>query len=81
MTNGVGAVMGNIIAGFVIAKWFEDPVTHVKDWSGIWLVFAAYSLVVAVLFAVFFKNRGEIIKGYKNKLSSTTIGMSAGNAV
>lgn len=55
MTNGIGAVMGNIIAGFVIAKWFEDPVTHVKDWSSIWLIFAAYSLVVAVLFAIFFK--------------------------
>ncbi len=55
MTNGVGAVLGNIIAGFVIAKWFEDPVTHVKDWPGIWMVFAAYSLVVAILFAIFFK--------------------------
>jgi len=55
MTNGIGAVLGNIIAGFVIAKWFEDPVTHVKDWSSIWLIFAAYSLVVAVLFAIFFK--------------------------
>jgi len=55
MTNGVGAVLGNIIAGFVIAKWFEDPITHVKDWQGIWFSFAAYSLVVAVLFAVSFK--------------------------
>jgi len=55
MTNGIGAVMGNIIAGFVIAKWFEDPITHVKDWSNIWLIFAAYSLVVAILFAIFFK--------------------------
>jgi nucleoside transporter len=59
MTNGVGAVMGNIIAGFVIAKWFEDPVTHVKDWSGIWMVFAAYSLVVAILFAIFFKYKHD----------------------
>ena len=55
MTNGVGAVMGNIIAGLVIAKWFENPITHVKDWSSIWLVFAAYSLVVTILFAIFFK--------------------------
>jgi len=55
MTNGIGAVLGNIIAGLVIAKWFEDPITHVKDWSGIWMVFAAYSLVVTVLFAIFFK--------------------------
>jgi nucleoside transporter len=55
MTNGVGAVLGNIIAGFAIAKWFEDPITHVKDWQSIWFVFAVYALVVAVLFAAVFK--------------------------
>ena len=55
MTNGIGAVLGNIIAGLVIAKWYEDPVTHVKDWPGIWMAFAVYSLVVTVLFAIFFK--------------------------
>jgi len=57
MTNGVGAVLGNIVAGFVIVKWFEDPVTHVKDWPGIWITFAVYSLVVAVLFAILFKHK------------------------
>lgn len=55
MTNGVGAVLGNLIAGFVISKWFEDPVTHVKDWQGIWLTFAAYALVVTILFMLLFK--------------------------
>ena len=59
MTNGVGAVLGNIIAGFVIAKWFENPVTHVKDWSGIWMAFAGYALVVAVLFAVSFRYKHD----------------------
>jgi len=59
MTNGVGAVLGNITAGLIIAKWFEDPVTHVKDWPSIWLIFAAYSLVVAVLFAIFFKHKHD----------------------
>ena len=55
MTNGVGAVIGNIVAGLVIAKWFEDPVTHVKDWQGIWFTFSAYALVIAILFVIFFK--------------------------
>ena len=65
MTNGVGAVLGNIIAGFVIAKWFESTQVIngvevlVKDWAGIWMVFAVYSLVVAVLFAVFFKYKHD----------------------
>lgn len=57
MTNGVGAVLGNIVAGLVIVKWFEDPLTHVKDWHGIWITFAVYALVVAVLFAVLFKHK------------------------
>jgi len=28
-----------------------------KDWQGIWLTFAAYSFVVAILFALFFKHK------------------------
>ncbi len=59
MTNGVGAVLGNIIAGIVIAKWFENPITHLKDWPGIWIVFAIYSLVVAILFAIFFRYKHD----------------------
>lgn len=59
MTNGLGAVLGNIIAGLIIAKWFEDPITHVKNWSSIWLVFAGYSLVVAILFALLFKYKHD----------------------
>lgn len=59
MTNGIGAVLGNIIAGLVIAKWFEDPITHVKNWPGIWSVFSIYALVVAVLFAIFFRYKHD----------------------
>ena len=61
MTNGVGAVIGNIVAGLVIARWFETKqlingaVEIVKDWPGIWLTFAAYALVVAILFMILFK--------------------------
>lgn len=54
MTNGVGAVLGNIIAGYVISTWFEDPITKVRDWEAIWMTFAAYSLVVLLLFALVF---------------------------
>jgi len=59
MTNGLGAVLGNIIAGIIIAKWFEDPITHVKNWSSIWLVFAGYSLIVTILFALLFKYKHD----------------------
>ena len=63
MTNGIGAVLGNLVAGFLIAKWFEDPITHVKDWSNIWFLFSAYALVVGVTFAFVFKY------DYKKELS------------
>lgn len=57
MTNGIGAVLGNIIAGQVIKMWFEDPSTLVKDWPGIWYSFAGYAFVVAILFAILFRYR------------------------
>jgi NHS family xanthosine MFS transporter len=58
MTNGIGAILGSSISGLIIDAWF----THAdgsKDWHGIWTTFAAYSLVVAVLFVIFFKHRHD----------------------
>jgi NHS family xanthosine MFS transporter len=57
MTNGFGAYFGSKISGYVIDKYF----THAdgKDWHQIWLAFAIYSLVVAVLFAIFFKHKHD----------------------
>jgi NHS family xanthosine MFS transporter len=55
MSNGFGAFFGGIISGKVIDNYF----THdgARDWHGIWLAFAGYALVVAVLFAIFFKHK------------------------
>lgn len=57
MTNGFGAISGSFISGYVIQKYFTHD--DVKDWHSIWLVFAAYALVVAVLFAIFFKHKHD----------------------
>jgi len=54
MTNGVGAFLGSKISGYVIDKYFTSPGGN-KDWHNIWLSFAGYALVVAVLFLVLFK--------------------------
>jgi NHS family xanthosine MFS transporter len=54
MTNGVGAFLGSKISGFVIDKYFIYG-DGSRDWHGIWLSFASYALVVAVLFAIMFK--------------------------
>ena len=58
MTNGFGAVLGSSISGLVIQNYFTDTSGN-KDWHGIWLAFAAYALVIAVLFVFIFKHKHE----------------------
>jgi NHS family xanthosine MFS transporter len=57
MTNGVGAYLGSKISGIVIDKYYTTP--EGKDWHGIWLAFAIYALVIAVLFSVLFKHKHD----------------------
>ena len=54
MTNGVGAYLGSTISGHVIDAFFILP-DNAKDWAGIWMAFSIYALVVAILFALIFK--------------------------
>lgn len=58
MTNGVGAFLGATISGYVISKYFTHP-DQSKDWHNIWLTFAIYALVVAVLFGIFFRHKHD----------------------
>jgi NHS family xanthosine MFS transporter len=55
MSNGFGAFFGGLISGIVIDKFF----THdgIRDWHAIWFAFAGYALIIAVLFAIFFKHK------------------------
>ena len=62
MTNGVGAVLGSLIAGFSIDHFFTDhscneAVAICKNWQGIWLAFAGYALLMAILFVPLFKHK------------------------
>ena len=62
MTNGFGAFLGSWLSGRIIDTFFKvsnDPATIMFDWKGIWIAFASYSLVVAVLFAIFFKHKHD----------------------
>ena len=56
MTNGIGAVLGSSISGVVIEAFFTAP-DGAKDWHGIWISFALYAAVVAVLFVLLFRHR------------------------
>jgi NHS family xanthosine MFS transporter len=54
MTNGFGAVLGSWTSGLLIGRFFTGA-DGMKDWYSIWLCFAAYALVVAILFAILFR--------------------------
>ncbi|MDO3644981.1 nucleoside permease [Mucilaginibacter sp. L3T2-6] len=54
MVNGFGAFFGSILSGFLIDKFFTLP-DQSKNWHGIWLSFAGYALVIAVIFPFVFR--------------------------
>jgi NHS family xanthosine MFS transporter len=56
MTNGVGAFLGSKISGWLIDKYYTTTGGD-KQWHGIWLSFAIYALIVAILFAIFFRHK------------------------
>ena len=61
MTNGIGATIGTLGAQQVINHFVGDStgVARMEGWSHSWLIFAAYALVVALLFAVVFKYKHQ----------------------
>lgn len=74
LTNGAGGFIGSYAAGLVVDKYSQyqqltnangelvNQLTN-RDWTSIWFVFAAYSIILAIVFFFVFKNK-------KNELSS-----------
>jgi NHS family xanthosine MFS transporter len=56
MVNGFGALLGSFASGIIIDKYFTFA-DQSKDWQGIWLSFAGYALVLALIFPFIFKNK------------------------
>ena len=61
MTNGLGATIGTLSAQAVVNHFvFDSGVTDVlAGWRTCWFVFAAYALVVLVLFTLLFRESRE----------------------
>lgn len=64
MTNGVGATIGTLGAQWVVNRftsWQEVWVNGqtkslmLGDWQEVWFIFAAYALLVALLFGILFR--------------------------
>ncbi|MCI6839371.1 MAG: MFS transporter [Prevotella sp.] len=59
MTNGLGATVGTLLAGEIVnhyCSWNEAGYL-LGDWQTCWYIFAGYSLVVCVLFALVFNHK------------------------
>lgn len=60
MTNGIGATIGTLSAQFVVNRFVytqSDGMAQIAGWQTSWLIFAAYALIVTILFALLFKNK------------------------
>ena len=58
MTNGIGATIGTLSAQAVVNHFVYNAAE--PNWSAAWYVFAAYALVVAILFMILFKAPKDI---------------------
>lgn len=52
MTNGLGSSIGMLAAGAVVDKFVYNAPT--PDWTTAWYIFAAYSILLAIAFALLF---------------------------
>ena len=70
MTNGLGASIGTWIAGtYVVNRYVDmsadaDAAANITGWHTSWFIFAAYALIISLLFIFVFKSpkkRPEVI--------------------
>jgi NHS family xanthosine MFS transporter len=54
MTNGLGAFLGGMVSGRIVDYF---TASGMKNWRSIWLTFAAYALVLGIVFPLVFKYR------------------------
>jgi NHS family xanthosine MFS transporter len=69
VTNGIGAMIGSYGSGWMVQHYTSNNIT---DWSTVWYIFAAYALVVGVLFAAVFK-----YKHSRNEMKNNDVQMTA----
>ena len=64
MTNGIGATVGTLSAQAVVNYFvdFSSSSSQIEGWSNAWFVFAAYALIVTIVFAFAFKYKHVISK-------------------
>lgn len=56
MTNGIGAMIGSFGSGWVVQQFTIGQTT---DWKPVWMIFAAYALVLAITFPLVFRYKHD----------------------
>jgi MFS transporter, NHS family, xanthosine permease len=61
MTNGLGALVGGLLSGLVVDYFTTQDAAGnpISDWQSIWLTFAGYALVLAIVFPFVFRYRHD----------------------
>lgn len=76
MTNGLGATVGSLCAGYIVNKFTKvetpsglvdnpDFVQMMSGWSMSWYIFAAFAFVLAVVFALVFDYKHTLVNSCK----------------
>jgi NHS family xanthosine MFS transporter len=56
MTNGMGAMIGGYCSGLVVDHF---TINDIRDWQSIWIAFAAYALILGLIFPFVFKYKHD----------------------
>ena len=56
MTNGLGAYLGGLLSGRVVDYFTTNGI---RNWQNIWFTFAAYALVLGIVFPLVFKYKHD----------------------
>jgi NHS family xanthosine MFS transporter len=56
MTNGLGAYFGGLLSGRVVDYFTTNGI---RNWQYIWFTFAAYALILGIVFPLVFKYKHD----------------------
>lgn len=72
-TYGVGMFIGSLVSGPIVDNYATPGGAVAHDWTSIWLIPAAFSVIVAILFFVLFKDSGTEEVGEEEPISGSQL--------
>lgn len=72
-TYGVGMFIGSLVSGPIVDNYATPGGAVAHDWTAIWLIPAAFSVIVAILFFVLFKDSGTEEVGEEDSVTGAQL--------